>query len=54
MTYIDFIPTTADAPYVENTPLAENANSSVKNFGVEPTINENDEAPLVNEQEGFE
>jgi hypothetical protein len=27
MTHVDFILTTADAPHVENAPLAENGNS---------------------------
>jgi hypothetical protein len=40
MTYVDFIPTTTNAHYVENVPLAENNNSSAKNLGVESTINE--------------
>jgi hypothetical protein len=54
MTHVGFIPTIADAPHVENSSLAENANSSAGNLGAEPTINENERAPLVNEQEGLE
>jgi hypothetical protein len=54
MTHVDFIPMTTDAPDVENTPLAENGNSSAKNLGAEPAINENEGAPLVNEQEDLE
>jgi hypothetical protein len=54
MTHVDFIPTTADAPHVENASLAENDNSPAVNLDVEPTINENEGAPLVNEQEGLE
>jgi hypothetical protein len=46
----DFIPTTTDAPHVEATPLAENNNPLAKNLGLEPVINENEEAPLENEQ----
>jgi hypothetical protein len=38
----DFIPTTRDAPHV------------AKNLGEEPIINENEEAPLENEQVGLE
>jgi hypothetical protein len=34
--------------------LAENTNSLARNLGVEPTINENGGAPLINEQEGLE
>jgi hypothetical protein len=54
MTHVGFIPTIADAPHVENSSLAENANSSAGNLGAEPTINDNERAPLVNEQEGLE
>jgi hypothetical protein len=54
MTHVDFILTTADAPHVENTPLAENDNSPARNLGTEYAINENEEAPLLNEQEGLE
>jgi hypothetical protein len=54
MTHVDFIPMTTDAPDVENTPLAKNGNSSAKNLGAEPAINENEGAPLVNEQEDLE
>jgi hypothetical protein len=39
MIHVDFIPTTTDAPHVENVPLIENANSSAGNLGIEPTIN---------------
>jgi hypothetical protein len=46
----DFIPTTTDAPHVETTPLAENNNPLAKNLGLKPVINENEEAPLENEQ----
>jgi hypothetical protein len=42
MTYVDFIPTTTNARYVENAPLAENDNSLAENLGVESTINENE------------
>jgi hypothetical protein len=52
-TYVPPMPT-MDAPHVENAPLAENANSSAENLDAEPTINENEGAPLVNEQEGLE
>jgi hypothetical protein len=45
---------TTDAPHVKNAPLTKNANSSTGNLGVEPTLNENEGAPLVNEQEGLE
>jgi hypothetical protein len=54
MTHVDFVPMTMDAPHVENMPLAENDNSSAINLGAEPTINGNEGAPLVNEQEGLE
>jgi hypothetical protein len=53
-THVDFILMTTDAPQVENTPLAENDNSSAGNLGVKSIINENEGAPLVNEQEGLE
>jgi hypothetical protein len=52
-TYVPPMPT-MDAPHVENASLAENANSSAENLDAEPTINENEGAPLVNEQEGLE
>jgi hypothetical protein len=39
----DFISMTTDAPHVETAPLAKNNNSLAKNFGTEPTINENGE-----------
>jgi hypothetical protein len=54
MTHVDFIPTTTNAPHVENAPLVENANSPAINLGAKPAINENEGAPLVNEQEGLE
>jgi hypothetical protein len=54
MTHVDFILMNMDAPHIENTPLAENDNSRARNLGVEPTINENEGAPLVNEKEGLE
>jgi hypothetical protein len=50
----DFIPTTTDAPHVETAPLAENNNTLVKNLGAESVINENEEAPLENEQVDLE
>jgi hypothetical protein len=50
----DFIPTTTDAPLVENVPLAENNDPLAKNLGVEPVINENGGAPLENEQVGLD
>jgi hypothetical protein len=46
----NFIPMTMDAPHVETAPLAENNNLLAKNLGVKPAINENEEAPLKNEQ----
>jgi hypothetical protein len=54
MTHVDFIPMTVDAPHVEYAPLTENDNSLVGNLGTEPTINENEGAPLVNEPDGLE
>jgi hypothetical protein len=54
MAHVDFISTTADAPHVENASLDKNDNSSVGNLVVEPAINENEGAPLVNGQEGLE
>jgi hypothetical protein len=45
----DFIPTTMDAYHMKTVPLAENNSPLVKNLGVEPAINENEEAPLENE-----
>jgi hypothetical protein len=54
MTHVDFISTTTDVPHVENAPLAENDNSPTINLSVEPTINENEGATLVNEQESLE
>jgi hypothetical protein len=54
MTHVDFISTTADAPHVENTSLAENDNSPARNLAVKPIINENGGATLVNEEEGLE
>jgi hypothetical protein len=54
MTHVDFIPTTAGAPHVENAPLAKNDNSPAINLDTEPIINENVGASLVNEQEGSE
>jgi hypothetical protein len=54
MTHTDFISTTTNAPHIENVPLTENANSSYRNLGAEPTINENEGAPLVNMQESLE
>jgi hypothetical protein len=53
MTHVDFIPTTSDAPHVENAPSAENEKLPARNLGAEPKINENDGVPLVNEQEGL-
>jgi hypothetical protein len=50
----NFIPMTTDAPHVETAPLTENNNPLVENLGVEPTINENEGAPLKNEQVGLE
>jgi hypothetical protein len=50
----DFIPTTMDAPHVDIVPLAENNNPLAKNLGAEPVINENEGAPLENEQVGIE
>jgi hypothetical protein len=50
----DCIPTTMDAPHVETSPLAANNNPLANKLGVEPTINENKEAPLENEQLGLE
>jgi hypothetical protein len=49
MTHIDFISTTANAPHVENTSLAENDNPPAGNLAVKPIINENGGATLVNE-----
>jgi hypothetical protein len=50
----DFIPTTKNAPHVDIAHLAENNNPLAKILGVEPTINENEEAPLEIEQVGLE
>jgi hypothetical protein len=50
----DFIPTTTDAPHVDIVPLAENNDPLAENLGAEPTINENEGAPLENEQVGIE
>jgi hypothetical protein len=50
----DCIPITTYAPHVETAPLAENNNPLAKILGVEPTINENEEAPLETEQVGLE
>jgi hypothetical protein len=50
----DFIPTTTDAPHVENVPLAKNNDPLAENLGVEPAINENGGAHSKNEQVGLE
>jgi hypothetical protein len=50
----DFIPMTTDAPHVDIVPLTENNDPLAENLGAEPTINENEGAPLENEQVGIE
>jgi hypothetical protein len=46
----DFTPTTMDAPLVDTVPLAENNDHLAENLGAKPAINENEGAPLENEQ----
>jgi hypothetical protein len=50
----DFTPTTTDAPHMDTVPLAENNDLLAENLGAEPAINENEGAPLENEQVGIE
>jgi hypothetical protein len=50
----DFTLTTTNAPHVDNVPLAENNDLLTENLGVKPAINENERAPLENEQVGIE
>jgi hypothetical protein len=50
----DFIPMTTDALHVEIVPLAENNDPLAKNLGAEPVINENQGAPLENEEVDLE
>jgi hypothetical protein len=49
----DFIPMITDASHMETAPSAENNNPSTENLGAEPAINENEGAPLKNEQVGL-